>query len=161
MYLLPKIHKKQQDIPGRPVISNCGTATEKVSEFLDFHLKPVMQKGQSYIKDTGHFLDKLRSLGVDPDNAILVAADVVGLYPSIPHTDGLQFLHDKLEESEVKEVPSDDLVQMADFVLKNNYFEFDGKVYQQFMNKVEIVKPWLWPPSWIFRPLFLMRIARR
>ena len=50
--LLPKIHKKQQNVPGRPVVSNCGTATEKVSEFLDFHLKPVMQERKSYIKDT-------------------------------------------------------------------------------------------------------------
>ena len=26
-------------IYGRPVISNCGTATEKISEFLDFHVQ--------------------------------------------------------------------------------------------------------------------------
>ena len=52
MYLLPKIHKHLRNVPGRPVISNCGTPTEKVSEFLDYHLKPVMQSGKSYIKDT-------------------------------------------------------------------------------------------------------------
>ena len=33
MYLLPKIHKRLYDVPGRPVISNCGTTTEKASEF--------------------------------------------------------------------------------------------------------------------------------
>ena len=31
MYLLPKIHMRLSDIPGRPVISNCGMPTEKVS----------------------------------------------------------------------------------------------------------------------------------
>ena len=36
MYLLPKIHKRLSNIPGTPVISNCGTPAEKVSEFLDF-----------------------------------------------------------------------------------------------------------------------------
>ena len=36
-YLLPKIHKRLENVPGRPVISNCGTATDKISEFLDFH----------------------------------------------------------------------------------------------------------------------------
>ena len=41
MYLLPKIHKRLHDVPGRPVISNCGTPTEKLSEFLDHHLQPV------------------------------------------------------------------------------------------------------------------------
>ena len=40
LHLLPKIH-----VPGRPVISYWGTPTEKVSEFLDHDLKPVMQKG--------------------------------------------------------------------------------------------------------------------
>ena len=39
MYLLPKIHKRLSNVPGRPVIWNCGTPTEKVSEFLDFQLK--------------------------------------------------------------------------------------------------------------------------
>ena len=44
MYLLPKIRKRLSDVPGRPVVSNCGMTTEKVSEFLDYQLKPVMQK---------------------------------------------------------------------------------------------------------------------
>ena len=35
MYLLSKIHKRLFNVPGRSVISNCGSPTEKVSEFLD------------------------------------------------------------------------------------------------------------------------------
>ena len=31
LYFLPKIYKKLFDVPGWPVISNCGTPTEKVS----------------------------------------------------------------------------------------------------------------------------------
>ena len=58
LYLLPKIHKSIENVPGRPVISNCGAPTEKVSEFLDHQLKPVMQSCKSYIKDSGHFLKK-------------------------------------------------------------------------------------------------------
>ena len=42
MYVLPKIHERLFDVSVRPVISNCGTPTEKVSEFLDHHLKPVI-----------------------------------------------------------------------------------------------------------------------
>ena len=33
LYLLPKIQKDLCKVPGRPVISNCGTSNEKVSEF--------------------------------------------------------------------------------------------------------------------------------
>ena len=44
-----------------------------------------MQEGESYIKDTGDFLNKIKNINTIPENAILVTADVVGLYPSIPH----------------------------------------------------------------------------
>ena len=45
LYILPKILGGLHDVPGRPVNSNYGTPTENVSEFLDYHLKPVMQNG--------------------------------------------------------------------------------------------------------------------
>ena len=102
LYLLPKIHKRLRNVPGRPVISNCGTSTERVSEFLDHRLKPIMKAGKSYIRDTGHFLDKLKEIGKVSENELLVTADVTSLYPSIPHQDGLRARHTKLEEREDK-----------------------------------------------------------
>ncbi|CAB4039582.1 Hypothetical predicted protein, partial [Paramuricea clavata] len=63
LYILPKIHRRLSNVPGRTVISNCGTCTEKASEFLDHHLKPIMKTGKSYIRDTGHFLEKLKEIG--------------------------------------------------------------------------------------------------
>ena len=47
LYLLPKIQKRLPDVPERPVISNCGTLTEKVSKFLDVYLKLIMKNGNS------------------------------------------------------------------------------------------------------------------
>ena len=38
-YLLPKIHKGLSSVKGRAVISNCGTITEHISEYLDHHRK--------------------------------------------------------------------------------------------------------------------------
>ena len=92
----------------------------------------------------------------------------MGLYPSIPHEAGLNALYEKLEQRSDKKVSSTDLVNMAEFVLKNNYFEFDTKIHQQisgtaigtkfappyaciFMDKVEnefletqTIKPLVW-----------------
>ena len=62
-------------MPRRPVISNCGSPTEKVSEFVD-HLQPLMKERKSYIKDTADFLDKLKHLGQIPEGAILVFVHV-------------------------------------------------------------------------------------
>ena len=87
-------------MPGRPVISNCGTPTEKISEFLDTQLKPIMQKSWSYIKDSGDFIRKIKNLTDIPEGAILVTADVVSLYPSIPHQAGLEALKKALDERE-------------------------------------------------------------
>ena len=114
LYLLPKIHTRLSNVPGRPVISNCGAPTEKVSEFLDCHMQPIMRKGWSYIKDSQNFINKSRKLGKTPDNAILVTADVVGLYPSIPRNVGLRALKEALDKREQKKIPTEDLVQMAD-----------------------------------------------
>ena len=49
-YLLPKLHKRLHDVPGRPVISNCGYYTKNISSFLDYHLQPLAQKVKSYIR---------------------------------------------------------------------------------------------------------------
>ena len=64
--LLPKIHKRLHNVPGRQVISNCGYYTENISLFLDYHLQPLARKVQSYIKDTNHFLKKPKELGSLP-----------------------------------------------------------------------------------------------
>ena len=57
LYLLTKIHNRLHNVRGRPVISNCGTPMEK-AEFIDYYLKPIMQEGKSYIKDSGDFIKK-------------------------------------------------------------------------------------------------------
>ena len=110
------------------MISNCGTTTEKASEFLDYHLKLIMQRGKSCIKDSGDFINKIKSLQNISEGAILVTADVVGLYPSIPHEAGLKALRGALDSRENKQILIENLLKMAEFVLKNNYFEFNGKV---------------------------------
>ena len=64
-----------------------------------------------------------------PQDSIMVTADVVGLYPSIPHNAGLDGLKDTFDCSQNKKIPTDMLVQMEEFVLSNNYFNFRQKVF--------------------------------
>ena len=109
-YLLPNIHKRLHNVPGRPVISNCGYYTENISSFLDYHLQPLAKKVESYIKDTNHFLKELGSL---PKNAILCTIDVVGLYHNIPHKEGLASIRKHLDNRENKELTTDTLVELA------------------------------------------------
>ena len=52
LYFLSKIHKRLLNVPCWAVIFNFGTPREKTSEFLDSHLKMVMEGSWSYIKDS-------------------------------------------------------------------------------------------------------------
>ena len=56
-YILPKIHKVNK--PGRPIVSSNNHPTERISQFADFHLKPLVCTISSYVKDTTDFLNKL------------------------------------------------------------------------------------------------------
>ena len=61
----------------------------------------------------------LTSIRAITDNAMLVTADMVGLYPSIPYSK----FFEKPSNSVNKQVPTSDLVKIVEFVL-SNYFEF-------------------------------------
>ena len=75
---------------------------------------------------------KLKELGSSlPKNAILCTADVAGLYPNIPHEEGFASTRKHLNNRENKEVTTDILVELADIVLKNNYFLFLVKTFKQ------------------------------
>ena len=70
----------------------------------------------------------------------MVAADVVGLYLIIAHDASLEALRKALDNRENKKISTDDLAKMAEFVLKNNYFEFDEKVKKHISGTVIVTK---------------------
>ena len=82
------------------------------------------RKVKSYIKDTNDFLKKLRELPDLPEESIICTIDVVGLYHSIPNKEGLRVLS-VLEKRSSKNVSTDTLIELAELVLQNNYFEFN------------------------------------
>ena len=118
------------NVPGRPIISNCGFYKENIFSFLDHHLQPISQKVNSFIKDTNHFLRKIKSLGQLPEEVILCTIDVAGLYPNIPHEEGLASLRKFLDATTEKKVITETLVELAEIVLKNNIFHFNEKNFK-------------------------------
>ena len=61
-YLLPKN-------AGRPVTANNGTATEKISAFVDFHLFTIVSTVSHILEDTRDFLSRLNERCEIPENA--------------------------------------------------------------------------------------------
>ena len=87
-----------------------------------------MQNGLSYIRNSQHFSEQIKTIGSVSENSIFVTADVVDLYPNIPHQAGLKALQEALEKRDIKKISTEDPVKMAEFVL-NNIFEFNSKAY--------------------------------
>ena len=57
--------------------------------------------------------------------------DVVGLYPNIPHEEGLSALRKRLETRKEKYVSTENITDIAEVVLKNNIFTFGKKTLKQ------------------------------
>jgi hypothetical protein len=49
------------------IVSAYGHPTEKISEFIDFHLRPFVENLPSHIKDTTDYLKKMENLTI-PEN---------------------------------------------------------------------------------------------
>ena len=102
-------------VSSTPVLSNCGTPTEKVSEYLDQILKPITKENWS--------------------------ADVVDLYPSIPHKSVLETLRRRINERETPKISTEDIGQMTEFVLKHIFLSSMGEFAPPsaciFKNEVE------------------------
>ena len=71
------------------------------------------------------FLKKIANLAPLPDGLILCTVDVVGLYPNIPHEEGLIAIRKALDTRKDKTISTDSLIKLAEYVLKNNIFEHD------------------------------------
>jgi hypothetical protein len=128
-YLLPKIHKDPNNPPGRPIVASNGHPTERISQFVDEHLKEHTSEIPSYIKDSSHFVEICSSLKLPP-NAKIITFDVQSLYTNIPHSDGLIALENFMSKY-YSATTTKMITQLTKLVLENNIVEFDGKLYLQ------------------------------
>ena len=92
-------------------------------------------KYTTYIQETPDLLrefEELKSHTFSPDT-FPVSIDVVGLYPNIPHEEGLIALEQALDGRIDKTIPTKFLVEMTRFILENNIFEFHKKLRLQLI----------------------------
>jgi hypothetical protein len=133
IYFLPKIHKT--NTPFRPIVSSNDCITENISKLISFAIKEIPKKLPSYLKDTNHFLELIRSTDIPKNSKIkLVTADVSALYTNIPHADNIEScIHNYrslLEDSE-KILSPETLTLLIDLVLNFNMFQFGDSYFHQ------------------------------
>ena len=136
LYGLAKDHKEYDKIPDfRPIASLCGSMTEQLGRFIDFHIRPVIEEIQSHLDDTPHFLRELESLktkvGEFPVDVMPISIDVSKLYPSIPIEEGISAVEEALDRRTEKGIRTDVISMLLRLVLSCNVVEFNNELYHQ------------------------------
>ena len=152
-YVLPKINKCKdivekmkladteyleiempKTLKSRPICGSPTAVTQGASKILDRILSPLVPKIKTYIKDEWDFVRKFPSKV--EKSAILLSCDIVSLYTSIPIDLGIQALEYWIERLSFL-IPSrftkPFILELAKFVLSNNYFQFDSRMYHQII----------------------------
>lgn len=131
LHSLPKYHKNLFPPPMRPIVSGIGTMGEFLGIWIDHHLQPLVSDIPGYLRDTKHLVSILDGHPWSND-WMWLSCDVVALYPSIPQNEAINMLSMFLDKYanytlETKQF----LVSAVEFLLKHNFFSFDGDFYIQ------------------------------
>jgi hypothetical protein len=135
-YLLPKVHKSrakwpQEDMPeGRPIVSDVGSESYRVSEFINSIIRPLSMTHEAYIKDSYDFVSKVRDRQI-PSNALLCTCDVTALYTNMSFERTLRVTRECLEKSSPNKILNKYLMELLEITLQKNDFEFNGEYFLQ------------------------------
>ena len=73
------------------MILNNGTSTKYIL-YLDHHLKSLIPNVPHILEETRDFVNHIQDLSDLPESSIPVCFNAVGLFPYIPHEEGIEYL---------------------------------------------------------------------
>ena len=131
-YGLPKIHKT--GTPLRPIVSSMGSITYFVAKHLSEILSPLVGKSNHHIKNSTHFVNKIKDLEITPGQK-MVSYDVTALFTSIPVNDALKATEEHLNKDTSwkahTKLSQEEILELLDICLSSTYFVYKGQYYKQ------------------------------
>jgi len=129
-------------------MSLCGTPTEKIFQFVEYHLNPPFLS-----QGTTDVLLKLQSSPNNlPDDTILVTLriDVTSLHTNIPHSEGIEVCTEALNSRVLQQPPTEDLVELIKQILTKNNFVNNDEHYLKSTAQplVHVCPPYMLISSW-------------
>lgn len=125
-----KVHKAPLQL--RPIVPSFNSVTAPASEYLDYRLRPLVERLWTVLPDSSHLVRELEETHF-PQDATLLTLDVHALYPSIPHQDGVQKVAEICRRFPTcippEEVPL--LCDLLSLVLTHNVLQVNGQDYVQ------------------------------
>ena len=132
LYGLPKIHKPE--VPLRPIVSSIDSPTYNLAKFLTRIISPLTGKTSTFVKDSGDFVEKARSIRLE-EGSILVSFDVTSLFTKVPIAEALEVIGRRLEEQEAEErnttLSVASIKRLLHLCLTSTYFMWNSRFYQQ------------------------------
>ena len=119
LYGLPKIHK--ENVPLRPIVSAIGSPTYNIAKHLTKLLEPYIGQTDTYIRDSTHFIEKIKDITLRP-NDMLVSFDVVSLFTMVPINEALLYIRQNF---------TDDITALFEHCLTTTYFQWNQDFYEQ------------------------------
>jgi len=119
----------------RPNIATCGTFLGSVSNWLDYHLQPLMKFLPWCVKDSKSFRDELIQLDIPP-NAKLFTFDAVSMYSNIDLDHGLAIMQlwlDTAERESSHLIPTKAILDALELVMRNNIMKFGDTHFLQLI----------------------------
>ena len=118
VYMLPKIHKQQTPVPGRPIVSSVSCPTSQIAKFVDAILSPLVEQQPTYIKDSNHAIDIFSNFRFQFEHCFLFSMHVKSLHTSIPHENDLIALRHFFDQRLDPDPPTDILILLAELVFQ-------------------------------------------
>ena len=115
---------------GRPIVSDCGSESYRVSDYINYFLRPISTRHRSYTKDTYDFVSKVRHKNI-PKGAFLVTGDVTALYTNMDIERTLAVTRRALISHPQPDRPDEHILTLLELTLRNNDFTFNGQFYLQ------------------------------
>ena len=113
------------------MISSINCHPSKISEYVNYHLQPIVKELPSYVQETTDFLRKINQIGFVPDNSYLVSLDVKSLYTNIPNAEGIQYVKTSLEKYSKRTASPKVITTFLALILTLKNFIFNCKNYLQ------------------------------
>ena len=135
-YGTAKVHKLEADdsvdnLTLRPIISNVGTATYKLSKHLAAFLSPLTKSAYT-VSNTTNFVSKLKT-DQTPDGYVMLSLDVESLFTNVPLEDTIDIIIDKIYREKILEtkLTKFEMRKLLLLCTREVHFTFNGDLYKQ------------------------------
>ena len=132
--ILPKIHKlnwiNDATPPGRPIISDVNSESRNTSNLLEYFLRPLAQRSNSFLLDSLHAIAHIRNSTIPP-NSFVFTLDVESLYTKVPIQETIDLISELFLLYPDPKRPSLTLLTILNLILKNNDFQFESHNFLQ------------------------------